>query len=670
MRQPLFTFAVISDTHIKPEHGDESSPYKTNLMANDRSRWVVSEIERLKPDFVVHLGDLVQPVPSLPTYPAAADAALEIFKPLTCPIHWTAGNHDVGDKPLDWMPAAKASQEAIDTFRKRFRKDYSSFEFRECRFVLVNDCILNSNLPCEKEQKKWLEKELSASKGKRLFLFTHYPPYMFDRDELGNYDNVDEPGRGWFLKLAEKHKAEALFAGHVHHFGYDRFSNTDYYRLPSVTFVRHDYGEFFRIGPADEGGRNDLGKFGFVIVKVYEDGHTVHLVRTHGKTLEKGKQREKESRFVGRHPGEKGSSHFGVHLRHSWSEVIDLPYNGPLEEFQRKRLRNDYPLMLLWEMGVQKLRVPIGDLLDSHLLQRMKFLVDQGHRFTFFSYEIPDKKTVARLIKNKKICDTWEIIVKGSQAKSILKAAAGIKKKISGVKLTISRLETAEDHAKHGSKFSHFSNHGFVTERAQEVDDFVKEIGSLKKSVDALVFRIPLSQSAWKGIHEAVQISAQHGFDCVPMVQLTGNTMASVNDDDLSIANRVAESIIAGASNKGADIFLDTFLDHDRGHFMRNGLADRRCNPRTAGKVYQHLHAALDHELNGVEGPWECNDAKDHISFRLSTSRKELLLVLPKEGSYSWQNRGRHYVYNLVEGTRSSLSENAFLDVPSLIVNV
>lgn len=40
MRAPLFTFAVVTDTHLKPEGGDESSPYKVNLLATRaRGTW-------------------------------------------------------------------------------------------------------------------------------------------------------------------------------------------------------------------------------------------------------------------------------------------------------------------------------------------------------------------------------------------------------------------------------------------------------------------------------------------------------------------------------------------------------------------------------------------------------------------------------------------------------
>jgi hypothetical protein len=40
-------------------------------------------------------------------------------------------------------------------------------------------------------------------------------------------------------------------------------------------------------------------------------------------------------------------------------------------------------------------------------------------------------------------------------------------------------------------------------------------------------------------------------------------------------------------------VFLDTFVDHDRGYYPRHGLLDRRYNPRPGYYVLYHLRSAL-----------------------------------------------------------------------------
>ncbi len=64
----LFTFAVISDTHVNEEEDRSASPYDCNKLANGRFRWVVQALNRRRPAFTVHLGDMGNPLPELPTW--------------------------------------------------------------------------------------------------------------------------------------------------------------------------------------------------------------------------------------------------------------------------------------------------------------------------------------------------------------------------------------------------------------------------------------------------------------------------------------------------------------------------------------------------------------------------------------------------------------------------
>ena len=65
--KPLFSFAIITDTHVRPAELDESSPFQVNDLANDRARFAIAAIAAEEPPFVLHLGDLVHTLPHLPT---------------------------------------------------------------------------------------------------------------------------------------------------------------------------------------------------------------------------------------------------------------------------------------------------------------------------------------------------------------------------------------------------------------------------------------------------------------------------------------------------------------------------------------------------------------------------------------------------------------------------
>ncbi|KAA3622543.1 MAG: hypothetical protein DWQ08_12710, partial [Proteobacteria bacterium] len=77
--RPLFSFLLIADTHVDRENAPSSSPFPVNAFANARTRYGVEDINRLKhemgeiaPRFALQLGDLVHPVPSMPSYAQAA----------------------------------------------------------------------------------------------------------------------------------------------------------------------------------------------------------------------------------------------------------------------------------------------------------------------------------------------------------------------------------------------------------------------------------------------------------------------------------------------------------------------------------------------------------------------------------------------------------------------
>ena len=152
MNEPLFSFAVIADTHTRPEEGDLSSPWRVNALANARLRYVTALLNQLRPAFVIHLGDVVHPVPALPTYGGAAQAALAMFAELEAEIRYIPGNHDVGDKPFKAMPAAAVTDDGVALYERYFGAPFGAFDHDGCRFVLINSPVLNSGLAGEETQ--------------------------------------------------------------------------------------------------------------------------------------------------------------------------------------------------------------------------------------------------------------------------------------------------------------------------------------------------------------------------------------------------------------------------------------------------------------------------------------------------------------------------------------
>jgi 3',5'-cyclic AMP phosphodiesterase CpdA len=165
----------------------------------------VTQINALKPDFVVICGDLVN---------KADDTSFsdfnEIKAGLTVPCYCVPGNHDIGNEP---------TQGSLATYRRVVGDDYSSFDHKGYRFVFVNTQLWKG--PMEGESKThdaWLEKtlETAASQRSPVFVIGHYPLFLKTPDEAEEYMNLPPAKRTELLNLFEKTGVVGVLGGHTH----------------------------------------------------------------------------------------------------------------------------------------------------------------------------------------------------------------------------------------------------------------------------------------------------------------------------------------------------------------------------------------------------------------------------------------------------------------------
>ena len=145
---PRYTFAVVADTHVNELDIGGTSPYETNAYANQRARYVFEQLAEIESElaFVVHLGDIVHPVPGLPSFEQAVTEFKAIAGCLKILLYCVPGNHDVGDKKVDWMPADHVSSSYLKKYRQHFGKDFFEFSFQSDQFVFLNTVLMNSGL--------------------------------------------------------------------------------------------------------------------------------------------------------------------------------------------------------------------------------------------------------------------------------------------------------------------------------------------------------------------------------------------------------------------------------------------------------------------------------------------------------------------------------------------
>ena len=592
----LFSFGVITDTHLNQGEDDCNSPYEVNRLANRRMRHVIRDLNARDLAFVVNVGDLVHPVPAIPDlYAAAAARFHEQVDELKHPLYLTPGNHDVGDKPNDWAPAARVHEDYLALWDEHFGTQYQSFDHDGCHFIIINAQIVNSGFAAEAEQRAWLEADLAANGTKRIFLHSHYPPYFSKPDEEENYDNIGEPGRTWMLNLMEEYGVEALFIGHVHNFWFYRHGETDCYLLPSTAFVRLDYSEMYRIapGPDSEFGRNDRPKLGYFVVHVHEGGHVCDVVRTYGAEVALGSPDAAGPACVAPvHPRLNKRGDFGFDMRHNWMEIVEIPPTGGLDEFDRKEVRNDYPLMALWEMGVKKLRVPLRDLLVPDNVDRMRMLRAHGHQFTLFSFGDPAPRHRDLITAHQDMFSAWEI---GLNWEVLERDIGGVGDMARAVEMPayLSRLRSIDETRREAGKYYHAINHGFLADDQGQMADVLAR-PEFSGAIDGFVFRLTLDMSPWATAATASGIATDLGVAASVHLRMCGANPALETADDHLSATRIAEAMAAAAAFDKVTVYADTFVDIDRGYFPRTGVLDRMFNPRPGFHVVRHMNAALN----------------------------------------------------------------------------
>ncbi|MCP3690191.1 MAG: hypothetical protein GY784_17440, partial [Gammaproteobacteria bacterium] len=281
---PLFSFAIVADSHLTEKEnlsfeGGDAYGSKLAAMYND----LVVRINAMKPEFVVHLGDITDPVPISPEFGGSAQVFHKASKVFSMPYYLVPGNHDIGEKIHPALPKVNdkvsITKHTIEQYEQHFERQRYSFEHEGCLFLVINTMLFNSKLEEEQGQWDWLKKTLCENTGKRVFVFGHYPIYLSAKDEPGFYDNIDEPARSQLIDLLEQHKVEGYYAGHVHNFFYNYLNGMHQFALPSTGIIRTDYMEFFRTPPTREMGSFDPAKLGFFWVDVYADGHVPHMIR-------------------------------------------------------------------------------------------------------------------------------------------------------------------------------------------------------------------------------------------------------------------------------------------------------------------------------------------------------------------------------------------------------
>ena len=578
--QALFEFVVISDSHYMLDPGGASLEFENRRKQSPRREVALRMAAALTPKFVVHNGDMVQEYPdNLERFYKSMGESLEQVQACRIEPYYVAGNHDIGDKPDPTAPASHVSREVLDWYHRTFGKSWYSFDQGDCHFVVLNSQIMNSTLPDAAEQNAWAEKDLAEHAKKRLFIFLHLPPYLFDETEpsIGHYDNLENPARAWLLDLVRGYKVEMLIAGHVHFAFFDRLTETRYAVLASPVFTRPGFSCLFAGSPPSERGRNDVPKFGFYLMRVRAGKTDIHFIRTAG--VEKLSPNTEE-RLITRVSGTLPQSPLGITLSQPLTTIAEIPRAWPAAI--REKVRNDYPLLACMEMGVGYVRAPLTDFQDTFQRRRLEILREEGVKLNavvIFSeqFDILDAMSQIR----PKI-DGLEIQIVGTLYPSdrCVEVIKALQERF-GVSVTLLPIVCRE--ATSGKQFPRF-RFGYIPQEILPLNQFLVRNEVV---IDRVICKLDTDRSLYNQIREIAEITP---FSHISNVDFSLEFSAT---NDQTNANLAAEGLFSMATIPGGRIYFEPFSDLDRTMDVTYGLLDTLCNPRSASRALQSLNTIM-----------------------------------------------------------------------------
>ena len=195
----------LSDTHLSHLGGVTTDNFR-------RLARFVDEV--LRPDLIVHTGDVVAVTPDHAADRAAAVAALGAVR---APLRVLPGNHDVGEPGGEpWMGLA-VTEARLEAHRGAFGPDRFAVELGAWQLIGLNSELLGSGLAGEEEQWRWLSEALSGGEGRPAILFLHKPLWA-PRPSSRPGRSVLEAARERLLALPSASSLRAVGSGHLHRY--------------------------------------------------------------------------------------------------------------------------------------------------------------------------------------------------------------------------------------------------------------------------------------------------------------------------------------------------------------------------------------------------------------------------------------------------------------------
>ncbi len=158
---------------------------------------VVEEIERMKPDFVITVGDMIEgPENNEGKLRNKWAEYLSIVSHLSMPIYYTPGNNDI---ETDFMESF---------YIEYIGQPYQSFDKGNIHFIILDNSRWRSSDELPDEQIDWLKDDLGKNTGAKYTIVFYHKPFWEQSIVEGKSDRLHT--------LFQDYGVDAVFSGHYH----------------------------------------------------------------------------------------------------------------------------------------------------------------------------------------------------------------------------------------------------------------------------------------------------------------------------------------------------------------------------------------------------------------------------------------------------------------------
>jgi predicted phosphodiesterase len=174
-----------------------------------RHERAVAEIERLRPEFVVTVGDMIEGYTADSTELTRQwTEYLGIIKPFTMPVYHTPGNHDITEEAMR------------GAFRRFIGEPFHSFDVRGVHFVVLDNGRFASFDALPGEQVNWLKADLKSHRNAAYTVVFFHVPWWRNGVAAGKPDPLHA--------LFVENGVDAVFSGHYHYYFSGRYDGIIY----------------------------------------------------------------------------------------------------------------------------------------------------------------------------------------------------------------------------------------------------------------------------------------------------------------------------------------------------------------------------------------------------------------------------------------------------------